>query len=150
MFVPFICMHFWVLGIVRRWSACSPTAYEVVSNCLSLRNTGLRNIVAYIIRIRCFERFLRSTSFYSLSFHRRTDTLSPVRAILGGRYEALKSDTICTDLSLVTEPQTQSLTSAVHLYVTFLLPFKSQTFSFFVFLVLFSFYFFSKSLYFRT
>jgi hypothetical protein len=118
MFVSFSCMHFWVLGTVPRWSA-------IVE---SLRNTGLRNIFAHIIRIRCFEPFLRSTSFYSLSFHRRPDMLSPVRAILGGRYEGLKSDTICIDLSLVTEPQTQSLTSAVHLYVTFLLPFKSQTF----------------------
>jgi hypothetical protein len=26
-------MHFWVWGILRRWSACAPTAYEVVRDC---------------------------------------------------------------------------------------------------------------------
>jgi hypothetical protein len=33
MFLLFTCMHFWVLGILRRWSACAPTAYEVVRDC---------------------------------------------------------------------------------------------------------------------
>jgi hypothetical protein len=29
MFLLFTCMHFWVWGVIRRWSACVPTAYEV-------------------------------------------------------------------------------------------------------------------------
>jgi hypothetical protein len=33
MFLLFTSMHFWVLGILRRWSAFAPTAYEVVSDC---------------------------------------------------------------------------------------------------------------------
>jgi hypothetical protein len=32
-FRPFTCMHFWVWGILRRWPACAPTAYEVVRDC---------------------------------------------------------------------------------------------------------------------
>jgi hypothetical protein len=30
MFLLFTGMHFWVWGILQRWSACAPTAYEVV------------------------------------------------------------------------------------------------------------------------
>jgi len=30
MFLLFTCMHFWVWEILRRWSACAPTACEVV------------------------------------------------------------------------------------------------------------------------
>jgi hypothetical protein len=33
MFLLFTCMHFWVWGILRRWSACAPITYEVVRNC---------------------------------------------------------------------------------------------------------------------
>jgi hypothetical protein len=30
MLFPFTCMHFWVCRILRRWSTCAPTAYEVL------------------------------------------------------------------------------------------------------------------------
>jgi hypothetical protein len=30
MFLLFTCMHSWMRGILRRWSACAPTAYELV------------------------------------------------------------------------------------------------------------------------
>jgi hypothetical protein len=33
MFLVFICIQFWVLGILRRWSTCTLTAYEMVRNC---------------------------------------------------------------------------------------------------------------------
>jgi hypothetical protein len=33
MFLILICMHFWVWGILRRWSVCAPTAYGVVRDC---------------------------------------------------------------------------------------------------------------------
>jgi hypothetical protein len=33
MFLLFTCVHFWVWGIVWRWSAWAPTAYEVVRDC---------------------------------------------------------------------------------------------------------------------
>jgi hypothetical protein len=33
MFLIFTCMLFWVWEILRRWSACAPTAYEVVHDC---------------------------------------------------------------------------------------------------------------------
>jgi hypothetical protein len=32
MFFIFTCMHIWVWGILRRWTACAPTAFEVVRN----------------------------------------------------------------------------------------------------------------------
>jgi hypothetical protein len=32
-FLVVTCMHIWVWGILRRWSACAPSAYEVVRNC---------------------------------------------------------------------------------------------------------------------
>jgi hypothetical protein len=34
MFLPFTCMQFWVLGILRRWSSCVLTANEVVCDWL--------------------------------------------------------------------------------------------------------------------
>jgi hypothetical protein len=34
MFLLFMCMYFWAWGILQRWSACAPTAYEVVRECL--------------------------------------------------------------------------------------------------------------------
>jgi hypothetical protein len=40
-FFLFISMPFWVWAILRRWFACSPTAYQVVCEVESLRNTGL-------------------------------------------------------------------------------------------------------------
>jgi hypothetical protein len=40
MFLLFTCMHFWACWILWKWSACAPTAYEVVSD--YLRNTALR------------------------------------------------------------------------------------------------------------
>jgi hypothetical protein len=33
MFLLFSWMHCWVWGILRRWSACAPTIYELVCNC---------------------------------------------------------------------------------------------------------------------
>jgi hypothetical protein len=36
MFLLFTCMHFRVWGILRRWSACAPTACEVVRDCETL------------------------------------------------------------------------------------------------------------------
>jgi hypothetical protein len=33
MFLLFICMHFWVWGILRRWSAHAPFAREVIRYC---------------------------------------------------------------------------------------------------------------------
>jgi hypothetical protein len=32
-FLVFTFMHFWVREILRRWSACAPTGYEVVRDC---------------------------------------------------------------------------------------------------------------------
>jgi hypothetical protein len=32
MFLLFTCMHNWLWGILRRWSACAPTACELVSD----------------------------------------------------------------------------------------------------------------------
>jgi hypothetical protein len=40
-FFLFTSMPFWVWAILRRWFACSPTAYQVVCEVESLRNTGL-------------------------------------------------------------------------------------------------------------
>jgi len=36
-FVPFTCMHFFVRGFLRRWSAYAPAAYEVASDWRKLR-----------------------------------------------------------------------------------------------------------------
>jgi hypothetical protein len=44
MFPLFTCMHFWVWGILWRWSAFALTAYEVVRDCRNLRTTALRYI----------------------------------------------------------------------------------------------------------
>jgi hypothetical protein len=33
MFLLFTCMQFWAWGILRRWSACAPTACEVIRDC---------------------------------------------------------------------------------------------------------------------
>jgi hypothetical protein len=40
-FLLFTCMYFWVSGILRRWSACAPTAYKVSAIGEILRNTVL-------------------------------------------------------------------------------------------------------------
>jgi hypothetical protein len=32
-FFPFTCVHLWVWGILRRWSAYAPTAFEMVHDC---------------------------------------------------------------------------------------------------------------------
>jgi hypothetical protein len=40
-FRPFTYMHFWVWGILRRWPACAPTAYEVVRDCRKFEKTKL-------------------------------------------------------------------------------------------------------------
>jgi len=42
MFLLFTCMHFWVWGILRKWSACAPTAYEVVRVCTDRLWSGPR------------------------------------------------------------------------------------------------------------
>jgi hypothetical protein len=42
MILIFICMRFWVWGILRSWTACAPTAHELVCDCRNLRNTALR------------------------------------------------------------------------------------------------------------
>jgi hypothetical protein len=41
MFLLFSCMHFCVWGILRRQSACAPTAYKVFLDYRNLRNTAL-------------------------------------------------------------------------------------------------------------
>jgi hypothetical protein len=41
MFV-FTYMHFWAWGILRRWSVCAPTAYEVVPACRKLDKHRIR------------------------------------------------------------------------------------------------------------
>jgi hypothetical protein len=38
----FTCMHFWVRGILRKWSACAPTAYEVIRDCLTFEKNCSR------------------------------------------------------------------------------------------------------------
>jgi hypothetical protein len=43
-FFPFTCMHFWVWGILRMWSGCAPTAYEVVHDCRNVEKHCCRGI----------------------------------------------------------------------------------------------------------
>jgi hypothetical protein len=33
MFLQLTSIHLWVCGILRRWSPCAPTVYEVVRDC---------------------------------------------------------------------------------------------------------------------
>jgi hypothetical protein len=44
MFLLFICMHFWVWGILQRWPAFAPTTYEVVCNYWKFENHRSRKI----------------------------------------------------------------------------------------------------------
>jgi hypothetical protein len=46
LFPLFTRMHFWEWEILWRWSACAPTAYEVVRDCRKLRNTALDPITS--------------------------------------------------------------------------------------------------------
>jgi hypothetical protein len=43
-FLLFTCMHFWVWGILRRWSVCDASAYEVVRDCRMFENTAVNHL----------------------------------------------------------------------------------------------------------
>jgi hypothetical protein len=44
MFLILICMYFWVWGVLRRWFACAPTAYEVVRDCRTFEKHCIRPV----------------------------------------------------------------------------------------------------------
>jgi hypothetical protein len=76
MFLLFTCTHFWVRGMLRRWSACGrpPMKWTVFAE--SLRNTGLYNNPAYsngkmLWMLYCEERFKVLTVMETTSQHRR-------------------------------------------------------------------------------
>jgi hypothetical protein len=48
-FLLFTCMHFLVLGILRKRSACSPNACEVVRHCRKLENTDLTPVIVALM-----------------------------------------------------------------------------------------------------
>jgi hypothetical protein len=41
-FTLFTCMQFWERGMLLRWFACAPTAYEVVRDCLNFEEHRCR------------------------------------------------------------------------------------------------------------
>jgi hypothetical protein len=44
MFLLFTCMHLWLEKILQTWSACAPTAYEVVLDCQKFEKNWYRYI----------------------------------------------------------------------------------------------------------
>jgi hypothetical protein len=51
MFLLFICMRFWVWGVLRRWFACAPTAYEVVRDCWTFEKHCIRPVFVWFNKV---------------------------------------------------------------------------------------------------
>jgi hypothetical protein len=57
MFLLFTCMNFWVWGVLRRWSTCAPTTYEVINDCWKFEKHWVKGAnagEASLAQLKCF------------------------------------------------------------------------------------------------
>jgi hypothetical protein len=70
MFFLFTCLHFWVWGILWKWSACALTIYDVVHDCQKFKKHCFqgRQRIPICTSIIIFTQGHRKSSWYTYSF----------------------------------------------------------------------------------